>query len=177
MSYLILPAGSGIGGDYVEGDEWTPTHGTRTRNNFEDHQGRISALEAAVPWKNDGAQVATSETTSSTSYADLATSGPSVTVTLAGSKVTIGMSSQMSRAGTGNSGFISVDVSGANTIAASDANGATVSSYAGNFALNPHRVLTLTGLAAGSTTFKMRYRCDGGGPWTYSNRSIIIAYQ
>lgn len=45
MSYLVLPAGSGVGGDYVEGDEWTPTHGTRTRNNFIDHETRIAALE------------------------------------------------------------------------------------------------------------------------------------
>lgn len=171
-----------VGAD-VDKNEWNDSH---VMSGGVDGQimTRNSGAADGWSWQNapssgfamTGAQVNTNESTSSLTYVDLTTTGPAVTVTLTGSVVIVWMSGSLSRASTGNSGFISVALSGANTVAAADSNGCTVSSYAGAFALATSRVVTFTGLSAGSTTFKLQYRCDGGGPWNFSLRSIAIAY-
>lgn len=47
MAYTQLTGGSGVGGDYQEGDEWTPAIATEVRDNFDDHEARVVALEGA----------------------------------------------------------------------------------------------------------------------------------
>ncbi len=49
MSYTALPDGTGPGGAYADGDEWTADlHATRTKTNFADHESRILTLEGLV---------------------------------------------------------------------------------------------------------------------------------
>lgn len=121
----------------------------------------------------DGASVATAESTTSTSYTDLTTTGPSVTLTTGTRvKVTLCAASQKTSVGAGNSGFISVAVSGATTTAAADGNAALAAAPAQNFGVCLSRTIILT-VTAGSNTFKMQYRCDGG-TWQFQNRSIIV---
>ena len=117
------------------------------------------------------ATVATAQTTASTTYADLTTAGPSVTVTVgANGLALVGFHSQMSNNTAGAYCLVSVDVSGANTSAATDTrasgdNGGTQDFFGyGNTHL-------FTGLSAGSTTFKLKYRVSSG-TGTFTSRHI-----
>lgn len=75
--------------------------------------------------------------------------------------------------GAGNTSFMGVAVSGASTVAASDANSAN---SAAHDALNTSisRTFILTGLTAGSNTFTAKYHNDGGSTWHFFNRSITV---
>lgn len=127
----------------------------------------------ALDLNEDGANVNTQEGTTSSSYTDLATVGPSVTL-VTGSSAFIDISSQVFNNSTGNNGYISVAVSGATTLAASDSNGVTVSQYTGGgFSICMCRRFKLTGLTPGSNTFTMKYRCNGS-TWNFSNRSLLV---
>lgn len=146
---------------------------------------RITALEASsvtaagvatiMLAAGKSATVATSETQASgTAYGDLATAGPAVTVVMTGTIAIIWLSATASGAFVGNSSRIAVAVSGASTVAAADANAAAISSHAASHNLNLSRVLVLTGLTPGSNTFTVKYSNDGGGTWTFFNRSIAV---
>jgi hypothetical protein len=116
--------------------------------------------------------VATSEASGSTSYTDLATPGPSVTITVGanGLALVVLYTWQSNSAGTAAT-FTSFAVSGANTSASADTKAQVYVSSGNNAALGASSVFLLTGLTAGSTTFKMQYRVDGStGTWL--NRRI-----
>jgi len=121
------------------------------------------------------ASVLTSQTTSSTSYTDLATSGPAVTVTtLTSAIVTISL---VAANNTINDGAIATyAVSGATTVAAADGNGYT--GVVGNLPANGEVATTtsivVTGLTAGSNTFTVKYRANVGGTATFLNRFINV---
>ena len=118
------------------------------------------------------AKVATAESTTSGSFADLATPGPSVTATVGASgkvKVTVSARVQHSVADTEN--YIGVNLSGANTVAASTIWLALPS--IANKNLEFSRTTVLTGLAAGSTTFKMQY-ATAAATATFRVRELII---
>lgn len=105
------------------------------------------------------ATVATSETTASATYADLATSGPSVTVQT-GTKVLVTISMDCYN-NAGTPVRAAPAVSGATTLASADANsvvGGNVTSAEQNVA----RTFLLTGLTAGSNVFKLRYNTFSG---------------
>jgi hypothetical protein len=102
----------------------------------------------------DAAQVDTEQTTASTSYADLATAGPAVTITT-GTRVIVRISALMYQT-TGGIGFIGVAVSGATTIAANDTDAITYASTTSGSSVS--RDILIDGLTAGSNTFTMKYR-------------------
>lgn len=117
------------------------------------------------------ATVATSETTTSTSYTDLATVTDTVTVTIgANGAALIVVSCEFSNSGA-NTTWMSWAASGANTIAASDAVAFTQGASAARF--GGSRVAYRTGLTPGSTTFKAKYRVSGG-TGTFLNRNILV---
>lgn len=122
---------------------------------------------------NSSANVVTSESTSSTSYADLSTTGPAVTLTLTGTTATVLLSSQIQRNGTGSTGLISVAVSGASTVAASDNASASGVSAIANTSVNIAAIVRLTGLTAGSNTFTAKYRVDANS-YNFFNRGIVV---
>lgn len=104
------------------------------------------------------ADVATSETTTSTSYTGLATA-QAVTITVGGSgKLLVGYGADMSNSGV-NFNLCSVALSGANTVAASD-NWAVVQVGLTEFGAGITK--TFTGLTPGSTTVTMQFRTTGG---------------
>ncbi len=120
------------------------------------------------------ATVATSETTTSATYANLTTTTDTVTVVVGASgSVFIALSSYVLNSGLNGEGYVSVDVSGANTVAASDANGLFYQSYANNAETQMGDSFLMTGLTAGSTTFKMKYRVTAG-TGTFKNRRISV---
>ena len=116
------------------------------------------------------AKVATSETTGSGSFADLATPGPSVTVTVpASGKVKVTVAARMQSTGAYQD-YIGVDISGANTVAAATI---LVDTPPSGQSVEYSRTTVLTGLSTGSTTFKMQYATSAGTA-TFLNRELIV---
>ena len=115
--------------------------------------------------------VATSQTTTSTNFTDLATV-QSITLTT-GTKVLVLLSANTDNSAAGGYGNISVAVSGATTRAATDADGLFLSGYntSSPAAINTtHVYLTCT---AGSNTFTMKFKSDGGTE-TFANRRMTV---
>lgn len=120
----------------------------------------------------DTATVDTQQSTSSTSYTDLATSGPAVSVGVSASgTVRLSFSAEVENDSI-NRTYIAFAISGATTTAAADATGAVMRNSAGD-PITIGRSLILEGLTPGSTTFTMKYRV-GGGTGTYLNRQINV---
>ncbi len=118
------------------------------------------------------ASVATSQTTTSLTYTDLATVGPSLTATT-GTIAIVLFSAAMANSTANALTACSVAVSGASSIAASDAWGAYLD---GNAASNFSRVgvaHVFTGLTQGINTFTMKYRV-GTITGSFQNREINI---
>jgi hypothetical protein len=119
------------------------------------------------------ATVATSQTTASTSYTDLATSGPAVTVNISSSgKALVTVTSRMTNGTLGNECYMGVAVSGATTVAASDAKALFASADA-TYRYRTSATHLLTGLNAGSNTFTAKYKAEAG-TCTIQDRDIIV---
>jgi len=130
---------------------------------------------SAIP-ANSSATVATSQNTTSTSYTDLATAGPAVTVTT-GTKALVIVTSSINSSDTASSGFMSYAVSGATTIAASDSVATALrqaENYDGTTILNRSSAASVPTLTAGSNTFTAKYRVAPGGTQTFQDRSIFV---
>lgn len=125
------------------------------------------------------ATVATSETTSSITFANLATVTDTVTVTIgANGLALVSISSYMTNNTTDGFTLVTFEASGANTIAAADSNAIIWQTQGGNHVVRFGNTVLLTGLAAGSTTFKMKYRVQtggsGSGTGTFLDRKISV---
>lgn len=120
---------------------------------------------------SDTAAVIASQTTTSTSYTDLATSGPAVTVTVGSSgKALISLSAEHFNS-VGDATFMDVTLSGANTRAASDSTALFLRSTA---AIRAASSFMLSGLSAGSTTFTAKYKVTSGtGTFLARNISVV----
>lgn len=120
-------------------------------------------------------------TRASGTYGDLAgvgvTAGPSATVTVGPRGVLlVWFGAMASRNGAGNTAIVSVALSGANTLAAGDANAAYASGTGNGYAIPCGRPLVLTGLVPGSTTVTLKYRNDpdDATTWSYANRTLLV---
>ncbi len=114
------------------------------------------------------ASVATSQTTASAAYTDLATVGPTVTVTT-GSRALVFIAADI-----GNpTGWarMSVLVSGATSIAPSD--GERALSHTGTFISRFGITILELALNAGSNTFNAKYKATAGTS-TFADRTIIV---
>lgn len=117
------------------------------------------------------ATVDTSQTTTSTSYADLATVGPTVTLTTGTKALVICYTEQSNSSTQINS--TSFAVSGATTIAASDAFRFQINQSVANYIYSGSIVKIVSGLTAGSNTFTVKYKV-GGATGTFLNRVISV---
>lgn len=134
-----------------------------------------NALKSALNAMVNGAAtayVATSETTASTSYTDLTTTTDTVTATVGDSgMVLVLLKAQFQNSGA-NYCYCSVALSGANTVAASD--NYTLLAAPNAVAVQMGIPIFLTGLTAGSTTFKMKYKVAAGtGTWLHRRITVI----
>lgn len=123
------------------------------------------------------ATVATSETTTSTSYTDLTTTTDTVTVTVgANGLALVCLYTQFSHSVNTGTVYVSFVGSGANTIAASDTYALLYQEplNSPDFKLGIGTPILLTGLTAGSTTFKMKYKIAVAGTGTFLNRRIAV---
>ena len=124
--------------------------------------------------------VATSETTTSLTYTDLTTAGPSTTVTVtATGKALVTVTGQVMNSLGGDGCNMAFAVSGSTIVAASDAQALSYINNDGNqFNARSKQfsaTYLVTGLTAGSNTFTAKYRAVTGGTCTFANRNIIAA--
>ncbi|MHA7703390.1 DUF7257 domain-containing protein [Mycobacterium sp. ML4] len=120
------------------------------------------------------AYVSTSQTTTSTTYADLATTTDTVTVNVGSSgMVAVFIYSNMQN--TGNAGiWTSFAISGATTLAASDSYAVEYSTPGAGWEARIGSPFIVPNLNPGSTTFKMKYRVNAGtGSWKDRRISAI----
>lgn len=116
------------------------------------------------------AAVETSEGTTSTTYTDLATPGPAVTLTT-GIKALVWVTADLVCGTAGQSARTTFNVSGATTVAESDALALrNVTALVIRATAGP----TTVALTPGSNTFTMRYRTSGASTSTYVNRRIVV---
>jgi hypothetical protein len=119
------------------------------------------------------ATVATSQTTTSTTYVNLTTTGPALAIAT-GTKAMIAICSAVSNNTAGQGGRVAVDISGATTSAASDTNSFLIESGNISDTFQGTWVTLVTGLTAGSNTFTLKYRVVGSGTCAFANRNIVV---
>lgn len=150
---------------------WTPprtyvTGEIETASIFNTHQrDNLTALQA------QSAVVAAAETSTSTSYANLATVGPALTL-VTGTQVLLTVGAEMA-ASAAASVYMSAAVSGASTLAAADPS-AVVANSSSVFNVSQQSYQSLfTGLTAGTNTFTAKYKVSGNtGTWI--NRNLVV---
>jgi hypothetical protein len=130
-----------------------------------------NAIAVRVP---STAQVTTSQSTTTTSFTDLTTPGPSITVstgTIAIVMYAAGIQTNVSD----RQVVCSVEVSGASSVAASDNWSIMVDGIPATNTFRAGVAHVFTGLTAGTNTFKMKYRVGTGSTTgTYMNREINV---
>ena len=100
-------------------------------------------------------------------YLDLATAGPSVTLTT-GANALVWLNVQGSTSSGTNRIWASFNVAGATTLAASDSRG--IGFFSGRYGV----CVQLSTLTPGTNTFKMLYKNDVDGTGAFSNRTIVV---
>lgn len=137
--------------------------------------GRLLVTTAANAIDERALSTATTsaaQTTGSTSYTDLTTAGPAVTVTTGVSALVV-VSCTMSNNTAGANAYMGYEVSGASTVSASDDTALQTASDPASAALHASSVSKATGLTAGSNTFTAKYKVTSG-TGTFSRRNIIV---
>jgi hypothetical protein len=119
--------------------------------------------------------VATAQSTTSLTYVDLATAGPSVTVTT-GTRAFVAVYARMSNttAGIGGQALMSWAISGATTRAAQDNTAIEIGGLAASCNFRTTAVDFLTDLTAGSNTFTAKYRIANASTATFADRRILV---
>lgn len=133
-----------------------------------------AASSSSYKWEFVGgsilvAVVATSETTSSGTYADPATVGPVITLPLAGD-YNIGTAATTVNSTVGYGVAVSFSVSGGAAGTASDVDAFRITTVTASALQATATFAYKTGLTAAAVT--MRYRVTGGGTATVSNRTL-----
>lgn len=118
--------------------------------------------------------VNTQQSTSSTSYTDLSTT-QSVTVNVQSTKALVFIGCMGSNNTNAATAWISVAVSGASTIAASDNNGAgqLMNPTTSGLLVGITKSMLITGLTPGSNTFTMKFRVTAGSGF-YRDRYLVV---
>ncbi|MER5252894.1 hypothetical protein [Streptomyces sp. NPDC002855] len=119
--------------------------------------------------------IATAESTTSTSYTNLTTTGPAVTVTT-GTAALVDVGANMRSSLLAEGMYMGVTVSGATTLAAADALSLGFDGTpSASCQVLASKALIYTGLTAGSNTFTAKYRSTAAGNTAlYVNRRIIV---
>ena len=117
----------------------------------------------------DGATIATTETTTSSTFTDLATAGPAVTA-ITGARALVYLGAAFDNNDAAGTSLMGFDVSGASSVAASVVD--SVSSQGTN-GLRAGGWFLVTGLTPGSNVFTAKYR-TATGTAEFSGRRIIV---
>lgn len=116
------------------------------------------------------ATVATSQSTTSTTFTNLTTTGPAVTVTT-GSKALVRISCDGNCSTANGAVYMGFATSGVTTVAAASNTFAFYTSFAANFGGTFSRDIYVTGLNPGDNTFTAKYQTSTG-TGTFANRTI-----
>lgn len=117
--------------------------------------------------------VTTGQTSTSTSYTDLATVGPEVTVTT-GTQALVTFDVFTSNNTSGGRTFAALAISGATTASAATDLAAIYEASAASDAAVVGRTFLYTGLTAGSNTFTLKYQVSTGtGTWQYRRLTVM----
>ena len=127
---------------------------------------------SAIP-ANASATVATSQTTTSGSYTDLATAGPAVTLTT-GTKVLVIISAFKYNSVSDGRVYMDFAISGATTRSATDATALAHWSTIANGPRIRSTSASFVTVTAGSNTFTAKYKRDYDGTATFENRQITV---
>lgn len=112
------------------------------------------------------------ETTASTTFVDLATVGPSVTL-VTGTEALVTVTTQASNSSAGQFQIMGVAVSGASSIVADDDHSSVCTSETAGSVNSATWTGRITGLTPGSNTFTAKYRVSSGTA-TYRRRGIVV---
>lgn len=123
-----------------------------------------------------GGLVTAAETTASTSFTDLTTVGPAVTVTIGSTgKALVAVYASIDSNTTSARGYMGFGISGATTLAASlDRAIGYANSAVANRGGRMGSAFLQDGLNAGSTTFTAKYRADDTGTSRFADRRILV---
>jgi hypothetical protein len=138
--------------------------------------GRLIVTDAAhslVERVPSSASVATSETTASTSYTGLATTGPNISAVTSGTTAMIWISCDMANNTAGARCHMSVSVTGASAEDPHDATSLTYESSNANDRLAASYMIFFVGLTPGSNTFNSKYHVSAG-TGTFLRRTIVV---
>lgn len=130
---------------------------------------------AKLALSQDSATTATEETTTSTSYADLSTVGPSISYSPGATQTVLLLyGCYCSNSSVGNTTFVTPVISGATTLAAADSNAARLrpTGTSGQEVVSISRMM-LTTLSSGANTIKLQYRVEGG-TGSFGSRFLIM---
>jgi hypothetical protein len=116
--------------------------------------------------------VNTVQTTTSATYANLATVGPEVVLTT-GPKALVVVSSRVSNGTAGQNSWVSYEVTGASSVSASDNYALGYDSPVINSTAYLSYATIEPSLVSGSNTFRMKYRVNGG-TGTFSSRRLSV---
>lgn len=144
---------------YVTGEIVTAAFLNQTRDD-------LNALQALR------ASVATAEGTASTTFVDLTTSGPAITVSTL-TEVTVTLTTKIQSNTANEGGMMGVAVSGASTISAVDKWAVGITNAATTRFGVVSATVRVTGLTAGSNTFTAKYRAFAG-TCTFTERQMQI---
>jgi hypothetical protein len=128
-----------------------------------------NAIAARTP---TAATVVTSQTTASTSYTNLATAGPAVTVTTGTQAIAL-FKASISNDTSNSSSVTAVQVSGASSQAASDNNSLIVDGVTAANSVDVGTFHLFTGLTSGSNIFTMVYKV-GSNTGTFARRELLV---
>ena len=129
-----------------------------------------SAANTIVARKVAADFIATQETSGSTTYTDLATTGPTVTATTSASAIIATYCNQFTSGGT--AAWMSYAISGATTDGANDNRGIQLQSTGGQRIGGTffHSAI----LTPGTNTFSAKYRVSTSGTGTWSDRRLMV---
>jgi hypothetical protein len=117
--------------------------------------------------------IATLETSASTAYTDLATPGPAVT-TDTGTRAMVFVRCAMENSGANNGTFMSFEVSGASTFAASDTFGIEFNGLSAAARERRTGMFMFNNLTPGSNVFTAKYRVLAGtGTWLARQITVL----
>lgn len=134
--------------------------------------GGTAVLLSSLAFGQGYDEVLTSQGTTSTSYTDLATVGPTVTLNVgATGKVIAVWSAITTLSATGASASVAISIDGGAPGAATG----FVSNFTGSGGSGACAVRQITGLSAGSHTFRLKYLSSNGAVTaTFQNRSLLV---
>jgi hypothetical protein len=133
-----------------------------------------SGTNAIVARRPTFSIISTIQTTSSVAYTDLATVGPTLTVTT-GTRAIVMINAGISNDTLNGASYASLAVSGASAIAASDSFMVASDGFPANNVVRYGITHMFNSLTAGSNTFTMKYRA-GSGIAEFRDRVMVLVH-